>query len=194
MTSKISSSSFRNITSLGLCVFGQNFSKPIITWTDQGSNFTELDRSEKAHSLYYMCISPFLHWNSRWHTWLPFRCSFVLATTRSSFALFQQGSCIMHLQTMFGSSSAMTSAQEKGTPGVWAEQSTPDHSAGNGRLVLCSRNWSEPLKHQAGCWDSVLPVTNITFTSHTLAGISSFIGKYWGGVAALGQNSCLLPV
>lgn len=32
ITSRISSSSFKNITSLGLWVFGQNFSKPTITW------------------------------------------------------------------------------------------------------------------------------------------------------------------
>ncbi len=33
MTSRISSSSFRNITSFGLCVFGQYFRRAITTWT-----------------------------------------------------------------------------------------------------------------------------------------------------------------
>ena len=35
ITSSISSSSLRNITSLGLWTFGQNLSRPIITWKDR---------------------------------------------------------------------------------------------------------------------------------------------------------------
>ena len=34
ITSSISSNSLRNITSFGLCVFGQYFNKPIITWNE----------------------------------------------------------------------------------------------------------------------------------------------------------------
>lgn len=41
MTSKISSSSFKNITSLGECVFGQNFSRFLITGSVNDGSFSK---------------------------------------------------------------------------------------------------------------------------------------------------------
>lgn len=53
MTSKISSSSFKNMTSLGECVFGQNFSRFLITGSVNDGSFSKNWTTQYANCGWY---------------------------------------------------------------------------------------------------------------------------------------------